>query len=449
MRDYYELTPDDNVLQFAALNFDASIEQILPPLISGATVCIRDNEIWNSQQFADKITEYDLTVINPPTAYWSQLIRDWNKHPEWLPDNSLRLVIVGGDVFHPETVELWQKTSLKNVRLLNAYGPTETVITASTYQVEGNFRGSSVPIGRPRANREIYVIDQYGNVCPTGIPGELIIGGSALAKGYLNRPKLTAERFVNNPALKSSDLVYKTGDLVRYLPDGNLEFMGRVDNQVKIRGFRIELDEIEHILNNLPGIRQAVVNVFENEQRDKLLVGYFQNENDGEETDTKQLRAMLKEHLPDYMIPSLLIPVEDMPIGPGGKIDRRALPKPDLNNIRVSTEYVAPRTETEQKLVDIVQEILQVERVGVLDNFFELGGHSMMATQVVSRIREEFDVELSLRAMFENPTAEGIAQAIIEAESETQDSESLNAILSKIENLSDEEIENFLNKDEL
>lgn len=451
MRDHYQLTPDDNVLQFAALNFDASIEQILPPLISGATVCMRDNEIWNSQQFAQKIKEYDLTVINPPTAYWSQLIRDWAKHPEQLPENRLRLVIIGGDVFHPETIELWQKSPLKNVRLLNAYGPTETVITATTFQVHADFNGSTVPIGRPRANREVYVLDAYGNPSPMGIPGELIIGGTALAKGYLNRPELTAERFIPNPLKENLGRVYKTGDRVRFLADGNLEFLGRVDNQVKIRGFRIELGEIEHVLNGIKGIKHSAVKAFENDKHDKVLVGYYQTE-DGTELSSADLRKQLRSQLPDYMIPAIFVPVDVMPIGPGGKINRHALPKPDLSKARVSTEYVAPRTETEEKLANIVQEILNVERVGVFDNFFELGGHSMMATQVVSRIQEEFGVSLPLRALFESPTIDGIARKLAEMQLEehldSENAEDLEALLDELEDLSDEDVQKLLDEED-
>ncbi len=450
MRDYYELTADDNVLQFAALNFDASIEQILPPLIAGATVCMRDNEIWDSRQFAQKIQEYDLTVINPPTAYWAQLIRDWAKHPEQIPENRLRLVIIGGDVFHPESIDLWQKSPLKHVRLLNAYGPTETVITASTFQVTPDFQGSTVPIGRPRANREFFVLDRYGNLVPIGIPGELLIGGTALAKGYLNRPELSATRFIPHPIAGKTGLVYKTGDRVRFLNDGNLEFLGRVDQQVKIRGFRIELGEIEHALNALPGIKQAAVKVFENDKHDKILVGYYHPEAEAN-MDPATIREQLRALLPDYMVPSILQALNEMPIGPGGKLNRHALPRPDLSKAHVSTEYVAPRSETEEKLAAIVREILQIDRVGVLDNFFELGGHSMMATQVVSRIQEEFGVELPLRALFEFPTVEGIARHIaelqLEAHLQEENAEDLNALLDELENLSEEDVQKLLQEE--
>ena len=446
MAEYYALTPEDNVLQFAALNFDASIEQILPPLISGATVCMRDNEIWNSQQFAQKIIDFRLTVINPPTAYWAQVIRDYVRHPEWLDGHAVRLVIVGGDVFHPELIEQWQKSPFKNTRLLNAYGPTETVITATTFDVRPNLAGSTVPIGRPRANREVYVVDKYDHPAPIGVPGELLIGGSALAQGYLHRPELTAERFVNNPISGKSGRVYRTGDRVRFLPDGNLEFLGRVDDQVKIRGFRIELGEIEHAIASLPGIKHAAVRVFDAENRDKILVAYYQPE-ENTERQPADIKEQLRQSLPEYMIPAMLVPLEKMPIGPGGKINRRALPKPDLSKAQVSAKYVAPRTESEEKLVRIVREILNVERVGVFDNFFELGGHSMMATQVVSRIQEEFGVSVPLRALFEHPTVDGIAQVIAELQLEEKPDEELDDLLAELEGLSEEEVEKLLQEE--
>jgi len=448
MRDFYQLTPDDNVLQFAALNFDASIEQILPPLISGATVIMRDDDIWDSFQFSEKIKQYDLTVINPPTAYWAQLAADWAARPELIPENRIRLVIIGGDVLKPEALQNWYKTSLKNVRLLNAYGPTETVITATTYQVPVGFSSTRVPIGRPRANRTLYVLDPYGQPVPAGIPGELYIGGRALAKGYLKRPDLTEQRFIVNPFSKDqNDRLYKTGDRVRFLPEGNLEFMGRMDFQVKIRGFRIELGEIESLLSRMPEIKEAVVSAMDDKQGNKRLVAYFVTKGQ-KGVDIEQIRKFLKGLMPDYMIPSVFIEMETMPIDPSGKINRRALPKADLEHVELKNEYVAPRTPTEEKLCSMIQEVLQIERVGVLDNFFDLGGHSMMATQVVSRIRETFDVELSLRSLFENPTAEGIARAIAEAQALGMDEGELNELLDELEGLSEEDIQNLLKDEE-
>ncbi|HGY55115.1 MAG TPA: amino acid adenylation domain-containing protein [Caldithrix abyssi] len=441
MRDHYKLTAEDNVLQFAALNFDASLEQILPPLITGATVVMREEEIWPPADFHRKVEEYDLTVINPPTAYWAQLAGEWAAHPERVPHNRVRLVIVGGDRMRSDALEKWQRTAMKDVPLLNAYGPTETVITASTYEIPPDFDAPSLPIGRQRANREFYVVDRHLKLVPRGIPGELLIGGSALARGYHNRPDLTGERFIANPFGKGR--VYRTGDLVKWNADGQLEFLGRVDQQVKIRGFRIELGEIESLLQSHEAVKEAVVAAKEDEEGEKKLVAYYVAAGDSAPT-AQELRDFLKKELPDYMVPAIYMPLDTMPLSPAGKINRNALPEPESLRAQIQTEYVAPRTPSEEKLAEMVKEVLKIEKVGVFDNFFELGGHSMMATQVVSRIRDEFDVELSLRTLFENPTIDGIARAITEEQAAMQDEEELEKMLDELEGLSDEEIKRML-----
>ncbi len=412
MADYYEYTADDNVLEFAALNFDASIEQILPPLLSGAAVIMRDDEIWDSFQFAQKMKEHDFTMINPPTAYWAQLAADWAAKPEMIPPNRLRLVIVGGDILKPEALLNWRRAGLGNMRILNAYGPTEATITAAIYEVPADFNSGRVPIGRPLANREMYILDAQGQPVPAGLPGELYIGGSLLAKGYLNRPELTAERFVirHLPGLGERRL-YRSGDRVRFLADGNIDFLGRVDFQVKIRGFRIELGEIENLLAGHPAVRENVVMAANDKSGAKRLAAYLTC-HPGKESGDEELRQYLSSRLPDYMIPSIFIRLAELPKAPSGKINRRGLPEPDFSNAASAREYVAPRTKTEEELCRIVAEILNIEKVGVFDNFFALGGHSMQATQVVSRIRENFDVEVSLRHLFTNPTVDGIAGAI-------------------------------------
>ena len=446
MSRHYELSAEDVVLEFAALNFDAGLEQLFTPLISGATVCMRGDDIWDARQFAAKLAEWRLTVINPPTSYFAHVLQEWTRQPEALPENRVRLVIVGGDVFRNETARLLQKTALAGARVLNAYGPTETVITATTHPVRGEPTGPSVPIGRPRANRRVFVVDRYGNLTPPGVPGELLIGGTNLAQGYLGQPELTRERFVTRRFGDETLRVYKTGDRVRFLNDGSLEFLGRVDFQVKIRGFRVELGEIEAAMEAVPAVARAAVKVFERENADKMLVGYYQTTGEAD-LDENALRRELKKSLPDYMVPSLFVRVEKMPLTPGGKVDRQALPVPDLSRLCASTEYVAPRTPTEEKLAEIVRDVLGVERVGVYDNFFELGGHSMMATQVVSRIREEFGVEIPLRTLFEHPTVEEITQEIAVLQAESVGDEELEALLAELDDLSDEEARELLAQD--
>lgn len=451
MADYYELTPEDHVLQFAALNFDASLEQIFPTLIRGAMLVMRDDEIWPISTFHQKMLEYGLSVINPPTAYWAQLAKEWSQKTDPIDIGRLRLVIAGGDVLSLDALKDWHKLNLEKVRLINAYGPTECIITATTYEIPNDFlKGDHpprVPIGRPRANRECYVLDRDGQIAPTGIPGELYIGGTALARGYLNRDDLTEKVFIKNALpFPRANRFYKTGDLVRFLPDGNLDFLGRVDQQVKIRGFRIELGEIESALRQHDQIKEAVVTAWPDTSGQKRLVAYFVTRNE-KNLASEPLRAYLLRILPEYMIPSLFIQLEAMPLDPSGKINRRALPQPDQMRPELQVEFIAPRTETEIKLAGILRDILQIEKVGVLDNFFSLGGHSMMATQVVSRIRDLFNVDISLRAMFENPTIEGIAKLITMAEASEQDEHVLSEMLDEIDNLSEEDIQRLLDED--
>ena len=451
MADYYELTPEDHVLQFAALNFDASLEQIFPTLIRGARLVMRDDEIWPISTFHQKMLDYRLSVINPPTAYWAQLAKEWAQKKDPIEIGRLRLVIAGGDVLSMDALSDWHGLNLNTVRLINAYGPTECIITATTYDIPNDFlKGAHlqrVPIGRPRANRDCYVLDQNGQLVPVGVPGELYIGGTALARGYLNRNDLTEKVFLKKtlPYSRASRF-YKTGDLVRFLPDGNLDFLGRVDQQVKVRGFRIELGEIETALRQHAEIKEAVVAALPEASGQKRLVAYFVT-HDAKNLASEQLRAFLSRILPEYMIPSLFIQLEAMPLDPSGKINRRALPQPDQLRPELQVEFIAPRTATEEKLAGILREILQIEKVGILDNFFSLGGHSMMATQVVSRIRDTFEVDISLRAMFENPTIEGIAKLITLAEASEQDEQALSDMLDEIDNLSGEEIQRLLDGD--
>jgi amino acid adenylation domain-containing protein len=294
---HYQLEASDRVLQFASLNFDASLEQILPPLTVGAAVVLRGPEVWDPADFHRKAHEHGLTVINPPTAYWHQLVQQWASAPETIP-HGLRLAIAGGDMVRPESVRLWMQSPLQAVRLLNAYGPTETTITAVTFEVPADAAANPrrIPIGRPLANRRVYILDTYGNPVPIGVPGELYIGGAGLARGYLNQPELTEAKFVPDPFVLSNKQsaaddqrfttagdwrlppgdgrLYRTGDLVCYRADGAIEFLGRVDQQVKIRGFRVEPGEIEAALSQHPAVREAIVLAREDVPGDKRLVAY-------------------------------------------------------------------------------------------------------------------------------------------------------------------------------
>jgi aspartate racemase len=409
VQGYYELDSRDVVLQFASLSFDVSLEEILPTLIVGARLVIMGADVWHPAEFHRKISELGLTVLNLPTAYWQELAREWADVPELVPEIQPRLLIVGGDAMLPDALELWQRTPLNSIRLINAYGPTETTITATAFEIAirhgGNTRYQRVPIGRPLAGRSIYILDRDDNPVPIGVHGHLHIGGAGLARGYLNRPDLTAERFIPDPfSDEPGARMYRTGDLARYLPDGNIEFLGRADHQVKIRGFRIELGEIEAVLGQHPAVREAVVLAREDVPGEKRLVAYVVADSTADE-----LRRFLKDKLPEYMVPAVVVPLEALPMAPSGKVDRRALPAPDRSRPELEKVFVAPRDDLELELVHIWEEVLGVRPVGVRDNFFELGGHSLLAVRLFAFIEKRLGKKLPLTTVFQGATVEQLA----------------------------------------
>jgi amino acid adenylation domain-containing protein len=331
--------------------------------------------------------------------------------------------------------------------VFNHYGPTETTVGVLTYQVEFDKIGcdfDTVPLGLPIANTQIYILDSYLQPVPIGVPGEIYIGGDNLGRGYLNRPELTAEKFIPNPFdTQVKTRLYKTGDLARYLPDGNIEFIGRIDGQVKIRGFRIELGEIEAVLGQHPDIAQAVVVAPEDEMAQKRLVAYLISEQKQAPTH-KEISNFLTSKLPEYMVPSAFVILKSFPLTSNGKIDRRALPAPDEMRPELTGNFVAPRTNIEEVLAAIWAEVLKLEKVGIYDNFFELGGHSLLATQVISRVRQAFQVELPLHRLFESATVADFAVAIAQKQVEQTDSEMLAQMLADLDQLSEAQIQEIL-----
>jgi amino acid adenylation domain-containing protein len=413
---YYELDASDGVLQFTSLSFDVSLEEILPTLIVGAKLVVMGTAVWRPAEFHRRISELGLTVLNLPSAYWQELARQWAGVSELVPNIQPRLFIVGGDTMSPDGLTLWQRTPLNSVRLLNAYGPTETTITATAFEVSPrlceNRTFQRIPIGRPLANREIYILDKYGNPVPVGVSGELYIGGAGLARGYLNRPELTAEQFIPNLFSEEPGArLYKSGDLARYLPDGNIEFLGRVDHQVKIRGFRIELGEIEAALDQHPAVREAVVLAPEDAPGERRLVAYVVAEHESRPT-ANELRSYLKEKLPEHMVPAVFVLLDALPLMPSGKVDRRALPAPDLTRPELEKAFVAPRDDLELQLAQIWEEVLGIRPVGVRDNFFELGGHSLLAVRLFALIEKRLGRKLPLTTVFQGATVEHLASVL-------------------------------------
>lgn len=420
--NYIKLEPADKVAQSSNISFDAATFEIWGALLNGAHLVGISREIALSpQDFAAQIRKQEISVMFLTTALFNQLASE-------VPSafSSLRYLLFGGEVVDVRSVQTVSRQGAPE-HLLHVYGPTENTTFTSWYRVQDVPEGAtSIPIGRAIANTQLYLLDAELKPVPIGVRGEVYIGGDGLARGYLNRPELTAERFIPNPyagargeekVLTPCDRLYKTGDLARYRADGNLEFLGRTDEQVKLRGFRIELGEIKAVLNQHRAVRETVVIVREDNAGDRHLVAYIVPNRVSlaprpSPLAPSDLRDFLKAKLPDYMIPSAFVVLEALPLTPNGKIDRDALPPPDLVSTRLAEVDQAPRTSTEAELVKIWTGVLGLERVGIHDNFFELGGHSLKATQLVSRIRNRFQVEVPLSSLFETPTIAGLAKYI-------------------------------------
>ncbi|NEQ77288.1 MAG: amino acid adenylation domain-containing protein [Okeania sp. SIO2C9] len=410
MGDKPGLKNSDRLLALTTICFDIHTTEIYLPLTIGATIILISRKVAQEPlRLASKIAQYDATVMQATPATWQMLlVANWSGRPDLK-------AICGGEALPKELANnLLEKVG----SLWNMYGPTETTVWSTIYEVTPNRRtfGEGTPelIGRPIANTQIYILDKHLQPVPIGVPGELHIGGAGLARGYLNRPELTEQKFIPNPFEKSK--LYKTGDLVRYLPDGNIEFLGRIDNQVKIRGFRIELGEIEALLAQHSNVREVVVIAREDIPGDKRLVAYLITNN--AKTTINDLRFFLKTKLPEYMIPAAFVFLEAIPLTPNGKVNRRCLPVPDTSNLLPKTSFVAPRNSVELQLAHIWSEILGVSPVGIHNNFIELGGDSLLATKIIGLVRDRFGVELPLNRLFEYPTVAELAKIVTQVAQE-------------------------------
>ncbi|HGN0511932.1 TPA: amino acid adenylation domain-containing protein, partial [Pseudomonas aeruginosa] len=414
---YSALTPEDRILQFATLSFDGFVEQLYPALTRGACVVLRGGDLWDTGELYRQIVEQGVTLADLPTAYWNLFLLDALAEPR-RSYGALRQIHIGGEAMPLEGPKLWRQAGMGRVRLLNTYGPTEATVVSSVFDCSAeNARvGNASPIGQALPGRTLLVLDEHLGLLPVGAVGELYIASRAgLARAYHDRPGLTAERFLPDPFGEPGSRLYRTGDLARRRGDGVIEYMGRADHQVKIRGFRIELGEVEARLMDLEGIREAAALAL-----DGQLVAYLVAE--GGEDETRQpalrerIRTALRASLPDYMVPSHLLFLERMPLSPNGKLDRRALPKPDAGLMQ--HDHMAPASALEKDVAAIWGELLGVERVGLTDNFFELGGHSLLATRLVSRIRQDLGIEVSLKSLFEQPVLQGFVESLGEKPAE-------------------------------
>ncbi len=409
----YQIGPADRVLQFASLTFDVSLEQILPTLISGATLVMRGQDAWSTSELHRQVRAHGITVADLTPAYWKELAREWRDQPELAAGNPLRLITVGGDVMSAEGLAAWRQSEMRRVRLVNAYGPTEATITATLFEVDPSAAAAErrVPIGRPLPGRKVHILDRQGNLVPVGVPGEVHLGGAGIALGYLNQPQLTSEKFVRDPfSVVPTARLYRTGDLARWLPDGTIDYLGRIDHQVKVRGFRIELGEIESALRTHPAIREAAVTAAEAPGGDRRLVAYVVLEEDATLTGAEACK-FVGSKLPAYMVPSSCVTLGALPLLRDGSVDRQTLLLA-LASEQPAAPALAPRTKAERAVAALWCEVLGVAAVGVEDDFFALGGHSLLATQVLSRVRDTLRVELPLSALFEAPTLAGFAARV-------------------------------------
>ncbi|RSZ55127.1 amino acid adenylation domain-containing protein, partial [Massilia atriviolacea] len=399
--------PGDRVLQFASIGFDASVTEIFPGLAGGACIVLRPAHLMlPDREFIAFLDEQGITVTDLPTAFWHQ----------WAAGNiavgqALRLVIVGGEKAELRHLRHWMAAPCTaGVRWINTYGPTEATIyaTAIAYEAGSALPAAEVPIGRPVANTQVYLLDAHGRPVAPGMSGEIHIGGAQVARGYLNRPELTQEKFIADP-FKPGGRLYKSGDLGRWLTDGNIEYLGRNDFQIKIRGYRIELGEIETRLAACPGVREALVVVGAGQR----LVAYLTTEA-GSKPTVADLRSRMAEALADYMVPSAFVLLDAFPINTNGKIDRKALPAPDMEAV-LTSRYEAPQGEAESAIAQIWQQLLGLEQVGRNDHFFELGGHSLLVVSLIEQLRQR-GWQTDVRSVFSAPTPAGLARLLATAQ---------------------------------
>ncbi|HZI55639.1 MAG TPA: amino acid adenylation domain-containing protein, partial [Verrucomicrobiae bacterium] len=410
-REKYQITSQDIQIQFSSISFDLFVEEVFVVLNNGAQLVIEQKDkLLTLEHLKQLIESRKITTLNLPTAFFHELVASG------MDLRGIKNIIVGGE----ELAYLRAQTLMDQfpgINFHNTYGPTEATIISAAVRVTQELLGehSTVPIGAPIANTQIYILDRHNNIQPIGVPGELHIAGDGLARGYLNRPELTQEKFVANP-FQPGTRMYKTGDLARWLDDGNIQYLGRIDTQIKIRGFRVELGEIEAQLNQHPQVQDSAV-ITQGQGADKQIVAFYQAKDTQVgrlvHLSSEDLRAHLLQRLPEYMVPAAFLSLATIPLNPNGKVDRHALAQMEVR-IESSREYREPRTDTEKQLVEIWAQVLKLapEKIGINDNFFELGGHSLLATQLISKVRNELDIDLPLKALFEQTNVVQLAELI-------------------------------------
>lgn len=404
--NYAHLDEHEVLLQYAPVTFDASTLEIWGSLLNGGKLIIMSKGATTLEELKHTIQKHQVTTLWLSAGLFHLMIDNGIEEL-----TSLRQLLAGGEALSINHVRK-AYTLLKSCKIINGYGPTENTTFTCCYEVTNKgLSRSSVPIGRPINNTTVYILDKYLQPVPIGIAGELYTGGDGLARNYFNRPDLTAEKFIPNPfAVEPDQFLYKTGDLVRYLPDGNIEFLGRIDNQVKIRGFRIELGEIEAILGRHAHVKESVVIVREDTPGDKRIVAYVVSK-DKEAVEVAQLQEYLKDHMPSYMLPSAIVSLDYLPLTLNGKVNKKALPEPEHRNPSGGT-YIVPSTEAEKLLAQIWKQVLGIDKVSVEDNFFDLGGHSLLAVKLFAQIKSTTGKELPISTLYANPVLAQLARCV-------------------------------------
>lgn len=415
--NYVRFGPDRVFVLLSTPSFDASTFELWCALLHGARLIVAPVGVPDSGQLEELLKGNQVTTLWLTTAFFNQLIEDC---PQAL--DGVEEILTGGEALSVPHISKAQTALSRCQQWINCYGPTEGTTFSTCYRIPFGVTPEqvSIPIGRPIANTQVYVLDTYQNPVPIGVSGELYIGGAGLARGYMNRPELTIEKFVANPfSERANERLYRTGDLVRWRADGNLEFLGRMDHQVKLRGFRIELGEIEAILEGSPNVAHSVVVVREDRPGDRRLVAYVVPASD-HPIHLAELRSHLRERLPDYMVPAALVELQSLPLTSSGKVDRRALPAPDDSRPQMDSGYVTPANPIEQQLASIWAEVLGIDEIGIQDNFFDLGGHSLLAVRLFARIEQSFGRRLPLAVLFQHGTIEHLASLLANSHPETE-----------------------------
>jgi amino acid adenylation domain-containing protein len=401
----FGLNPEDRVMQFGSISFDLSIEEIFPTWLAGASLIFRTDDVLNSfESFWAFAASHKITVMDLPTAFWHALVDELDKHG-MTPD--LRLCIIGGEKASPEKLAIWHKHSRDEVRLLNSYGPTETTIIATLHEADPELNHQHYPIGKPIANLQVYILDDQLRLLPATAKGELCIGGEGVGMGYLNLPELTKKSFIPDPfSCRPGAVIYRTGDLAAWSENGDLHFWGRIDNQVKLLGHRIEPSEIENLLRKHPQIKDAGVALRADAAGNPHLAAYLIYREG--KLSNSELRSYLGQELPDYMIPSSFTALDSFPHTPGGKLDLKAFPAPQLTEYQPDKEYVGFYNPEQEVLCRTIAEILNLEKVSVKDNFFALGGNSILSLQLIQKLRHA-GLQLNVDQLFQSANVEDLA----------------------------------------